>query len=74
MQGLSWLSGTVPLDLQTGVLVPLFKKGDRRVCTNYQGITLLSLPGKVYSIDETSYPRETMWFSFRSCNTEPALY
>ncbi|TWW68222.1 hypothetical protein D4764_19G0000200 [Takifugu flavidus] len=33
----------------TGVVVPLFKKGDRRVCSNYRGITLLSLPGKVYS-------------------------
>ena len=56
--GLSWLTrlcsiawqlGTVPLDWQTGVVVPLFKKGDRRVCSNYQGITLPSLPGKVYS-------------------------
>ncbi|KAK3565056.1 hypothetical protein QTP86_032481, partial [Hemibagrus guttatus] len=44
-----WWSGTVPLDWATGVLVPLFKKGDRRVCSNYRGITLLSLPGKVYS-------------------------
>ncbi len=32
-----------------GVVVPLFKKGDRRVCSNYRGITLLSLPGKVYA-------------------------
>ncbi|KAK0156417.1 Craniofacial development protein 2 [Merluccius polli] len=38
----------VPLDWQTAVVVPLFKKGDRRV-SNYRGITLLSLPGKVYS-------------------------
>ncbi|KAI3361516.1 hypothetical protein L3Q82_013666, partial [Scortum barcoo] len=54
--GLSWLTclcsiawrlGTVPLEWQTGVVVPLFKKGDRRVCSNYRGITLLSLPGKV---------------------------
>ncbi|KAI3377230.1 hypothetical protein L3Q82_009142 [Scortum barcoo] len=56
--GLSWLTrlcniawrlGTVPLEWQTGVVVPLFKKGDRRVCSNYRGITLLSLPGKVYA-------------------------
>ena len=46
---IAWQSGTVPLDWQTGVVVPLFKKGDRRVCSNYWGITLLSLPGKVYS-------------------------
>ena len=39
----------MPLDWQTGVVVPLFKKGDRRVCSDYRGITLLSLPGKVYS-------------------------
>ncbi|KAI3356997.1 hypothetical protein L3Q82_003633 [Scortum barcoo] len=44
--GLSWLTrlcniawrlGTVPLVWQTGVVVPLFKKGDRRVCSNYRG-------------------------------------
>ncbi|KAK3534950.1 hypothetical protein QTP70_002031 [Hemibagrus guttatus] len=44
-----WQSGTVPLDWVTGVVIPLFKKGDQRVCSNYRGITLLSLPGKVYS-------------------------
>ncbi len=42
-------SVTVPLGWQIGVVVPLFKKGDRRVCSNYRGITLLSLPGKVYA-------------------------
>jgi len=34
---------------QTGVVVPIFKKVDRRVCSNSRGITLCSLPGKVYS-------------------------
>ncbi|KAI3364865.1 hypothetical protein L3Q82_001049 [Scortum barcoo] len=43
---IAWRSGTVPLEWQTGVVVPLFKGGDRRVCSNYRGITLLSLPGK----------------------------
>ncbi|KAK3571740.1 hypothetical protein QTP86_018731, partial [Hemibagrus guttatus] len=46
---IAWQSGTVPLDWATRVVVPLFKKGDRRMCSNYRGITLLSLPGKVYS-------------------------
>ncbi|KAK3565371.1 hypothetical protein QTP86_007107 [Hemibagrus guttatus] len=46
---IAWQSGTVPLDWATGVVIPLFKKGDQRVCSNYRGITLLSLPGKVYS-------------------------
>ena len=58
--GLSWLtclcniaevpaSGTVPLQWHTGVAVPLFKKGDQRMCSNYRDITLLIFPGKGYS-------------------------
>ena len=46
---IAWQSGTVPLDWQTGVVIPLFKNVDRKVCSNYQGIILLSLPEKVYS-------------------------
>ncbi|KAI3362094.1 hypothetical protein L3Q82_012420 [Scortum barcoo] len=47
---IAWRSGTVSfLEWQTGVVVPLFKKGDQRVCSNYRGVTLLSLPGKVYA-------------------------
>ena len=30
------------------MVIPLFKKGGRRVCSNYRGITLLSFPVKVY--------------------------
>ena len=39
----------MPKEWQTGVLVPLLKKGDQRVLANNRGFTLLSLPGKVYS-------------------------
>uniref|UniRef100_A0A674P165 Reverse transcriptase domain-containing protein n=1 Tax=Takifugu rubripes TaxID=31033 RepID=A0A674P165_TAKRU len=45
---IAWTSGAVLLDWETRVVVPL-KEGDRRVCSNYRGITLLGLPGKVYS-------------------------
>ena len=54
--GLSWLiclcnialtSGAVPLDWQTGVVVPLL--WDQWVCSSYRGITLPSLPGKVHA-------------------------
>ena len=38
-----------PRDRQTGVIIPIFKKGDRKQGTNYRGISLLSLPGKVYA-------------------------
>ena len=45
----AWDSGEVPKDWRTGVVVPVFKKGDKAECTNYRGITLLSLPGKIYA-------------------------
>ena len=41
--------GKAPKHWQTGVIIPTFKKGDRKRCTNYKGISLLSLPGKVYA-------------------------
>ncbi|XP_025766010.1 uncharacterized protein LOC112847802 [Oreochromis niloticus] len=46
LYNVAWRSGAVPLDWQTGVVLPIFKKGDRRVCSNYRGITVLSLLGK----------------------------
>jgi reverse transcriptase-like protein len=44
-----WNTGKTPLDWQTGVIIPLFKKGDQKECSNYRKIFLLSLPGKVYA-------------------------
>ena len=44
-----WKFGKTPRDWQTGVIIPTFKKGDRKQCTNYREISLLSLPGKVYA-------------------------
>ncbi|KAK3523596.1 hypothetical protein QTP70_002710 [Hemibagrus guttatus] len=43
---IAWRSGTVPLDWATGVVVPLFKKGDRRVCSNYRGSHSSASQGK----------------------------
>ena len=45
----AWKFGKTPRDWQTGVIIPIFKKGDCKQCTNYRGISLLSLPGKVYA-------------------------
>ena len=45
----AWKLGKTPRDWQTGVIFPIFKKGDRKQCTNYKGISLLGLPGKVYA-------------------------
>ena len=43
----AWKLEKTPKDLQTGVIIPIHKKGDRKECTNYRGISLLSLPEKV---------------------------
>ena len=45
----AWKFGKTPRDWQTCVINPIFKKEDRKQCTNYKGISLLSLPGKVYA-------------------------
>ncbi|KAK3527104.1 hypothetical protein QTP86_010820 [Hemibagrus guttatus] len=70
---IAWWSGTVPLDWAIGMVVPLFRKGDRRVCSNYRGITLLSLPGKVYSrvLERRVQPLVKPWIQEEQCGFRP---
>ena len=44
----AWKFGKTPRNWQTGMIIPIFKKGDRKQYTNYRGMSLISLPGKVY--------------------------
>ncbi|XP_031358768.1 uncharacterized protein LOC116182371 [Photinus pyralis] len=44
----AWTTGKVPEDWKLGIIIPLFKKGDSRDCSNYRGITILSVVSKVY--------------------------
>ena len=45
----AWNTGIIPTDWKRGLVVPLWEgKGDRQDCNNYQGVTLLSVPGKVF--------------------------
>ena len=39
-----WRTGRVPQEWKDSTLVPLHKKKDRKECTNYRGISLLSVP------------------------------
>ena len=43
------LEERVPNDWMRAIIVPIYKgKGDRSKCKNYRGISLLTIPGKVY--------------------------
>ena len=44
----AWKSGKVPTDWQSGITVKLPKKGDLTDPNNWRGVTLLSVPGKVF--------------------------
>ena len=44
-----WNDERFPQDWREGHLVKLPKKGDLGNCSNYRGITLLSIPGKVFN-------------------------
>jgi len=44
-----WEEEEVPADWKEGYLIKLPKKGDLSNCANYRGITLLSVPGKVFN-------------------------
>ena len=83
LYNVAWGSGTVPMQWQIGVVVPIFKKGDQRVCSNYLGIALLSLPeeglfqgaGKEALGDcRTSTSGGAMWIPSWLWNSGPALY
>ena len=44
-----WEKEEVPADWKEGYLIKLPKKGDLASCSNYRGITLLSIPGKTFN-------------------------
>jgi exonuclease III len=44
-----WQDEVVPEDWRKAVIVPLHKKGDKSVCDNWRGISLLSVAGKVFT-------------------------
>lgn len=42
-----WDEEGIPEEWKKGIRIKLSKKGDLRECSNYRGIMLLSVPGKV---------------------------
>ena len=46
---LMWKRGEVVEDWRRAIIVPLHNKGTKLVCSNYRGISLLSVLSKVYA-------------------------
>ncbi|KAI8486243.1 hypothetical protein Bbelb_359590 [Branchiostoma belcheri] len=45
-----WIQERLPEDWRRGIILPFWKrKGDQLVCSNHRGITLLSIPGKLFT-------------------------
>jgi len=45
-----WKEEVVPVEWHQGIIIPLYKgKGSKSECSNYRGITLLSVPCKVFA-------------------------
>ena len=46
-----WKEEVVPEEWHQGIIIPLYKgKGSKSECSNYRGITLLSVLGKVFAL------------------------
>ena len=48
LYALIWKEECVPMKWREGLIVSLFKKGDKEDPGNYRGITLLSVVGKLF--------------------------
>ena len=61
---MSFESGVVPEGWRSAVIVPLYKgKGERTECSNYRGISLLSVARKIYAeilVDRISKVTESL--------------
>ena len=44
-----WTEERITSDLRDAVIVVIFKKGDKSICNNYRGISLLSTVGKLFA-------------------------
>ena len=44
-----WKTGKAPGEWQKAAIVAIHKKGSKKLCKDYRGISLLSIPGSVFA-------------------------
>ena len=44
-----WIGEEIPKEWNKGLIIKIVKKGDTTLCDNYRGITLLSVPSKIFT-------------------------
>ncbi len=72
-----WFCEAVPNNWSVAVLLPLFMKGDKRICSNYRGISLIDVATKGFGVillkrfqsarDERTRPNQSGFRSGRGC-------
>jgi hypothetical protein len=68
-----WENEIMPEGWKTGIMCPIFKKGDNLVCENYRGMTLLSVTYKILSgaLNERSKGYVEIGFGEYQCGFRP---
>ena len=45
-----WKQEKIPCEWAEGILCPIYKKGDRKQCNNYRGVSFLNITYKIFAI------------------------
>jgi hypothetical protein len=66
-----WIYEKMPGNWKVGLIVPLFKKGDKMKCANYQGIILQNVTYKILSsiiLERLKNTRKRFWESITAAS------